>query len=689
MNKRIEDLRECILGKSHHKFRRTPAQLGIGTLNEEFEKAGLTDVERSAALFSALLEKEEPVILPGERIVFTRTVSQVPDIFTGAEWERIKERHYLHEKGYVCNISPDYEYTIRHGLQARKNEIAERLGDPTLTNRQTDTLNAMKDCIAALQNLIGRYGNHAAGEGEAEIAEILRNIRTDGARSFREALQLLRILHYAIWAAGNYHNTLGRFDQYMYPYFKDDIEKGVLTREEAFDMLEEFFLTCNKDSDLYPGMQQGDNGQSLVLGGRGLDGGYMFNELSEMCLQASYELALIDPKINIRVDRDTPAEIYEAGSRLTKIGLGFPQYNNDDIVIPGLIRKGYSPEDAHQYVVAACWEFIIPKVAMDIPNIDAVSLVDCVRTCVEKLGECKSYDEFFGLVEKEIRGRADAICEKHRDLYLVPAPMMSVLMEGTIERAQDISQGARYNNYGIHGTGIATAVDSLAAIRKYCFEEKRFGFETLKRALENDFSGEEAMKETLRNEAPKMGQDDNYADSIATELLDAFDRALDGRINERGGVYRTGTGTAMYYVWHADKLGATPDGRAASEMIPANYSPSLFVKQKGPVSVIKSFTKQNLKNVINGGPLTLEFDSSVFRNDESIGKLGMLVRTFVTLGGHQLQLNTVNKEKLLDAKKHPGKYRNLIVRVWGWSGYFVELDECYQDHVINRIEFGL
>ena len=689
MNKRIEDLREYILGKSHHKFRRTPTQLGIGTLNEEFEKAGLTDVERSAALFSALFEKEEPVILPGERIVFTRTVSQVPDIFTGAEWERIKGRHYLHEKGYVCNISPDYEYTIRHGLQARKNEIAKRLGDPTLTNRQTDTLNAMNDCIAALQNLIGRYENHAAGEGEAEIAEILRNIRTDGARSFREALQLLRILHYAIWAAGNYHNTLGRFDQYMYPYFKDDIEKGVLTREEAFDMLEEFFLTCNKDSDLYPGMQQGDNGQSLVLGGRGLDGGYMFNELSEMCLQASYELALIDPKINIRVDRDTPAEIYEAGSRLTKIGLGFPQYNNDDIVIPGLIRKGYSPENAHQYVVAACWEFIIPKVAMDIPNIDAVSLVDCVRTCVEKLGECKSYDEFFGLVEKEIRGRADAICEKHRDLYLVPAPMMSVLMEGTIERAQDISQGARYNNYGIHGTGIATAVDSLAAIRKYCFEEKRFGFETLKRALENDFSGEEAMKETLRNEAPKMGQDDNYADSIATELLDAFDRALDGRINERGGVYRVGTGTAMYYVWHADKLGATPDGRAASEMIPANYSPSLFVKQKGPVSVIKSFTKQNLKNVINGGPLTLEFDSSVFRNDESIGKLGMLVRTFVTLGGHQLQLNTVNKEKLLDAKKHPEKYRNLIVRVWGWSGYFVELDECYQDHVINRIEFGL
>jgi formate C-acetyltransferase len=145
----------------------------------------------------------------------------------------------------------------------------------------------------------------------------------------------------------------------------------------------------------------------------------------------------------------------------------------------------------------------------------------------------------------------------------------------------------------------------------------------------------------------------------------------------------------MYYVWHASSLGATPDGRKKEEMIPANYSPSLFMKQKGPISVIKSFTKPDLLNVINGGPLTLEFDQNVFRDDESIEKLGALVKTFITLGGHQLQLNTVSLEKLLDAKKHPDRYKQLIVRVWGWSGYFVELDECYQDHIINRIEFGL
>ena len=213
-------------------------------------------------------------------------------------------------------------------------------------------------------------------------------------------------------------------------------------------------------------------------------------------------------------------------------------------------------------------------------------------------------------------------------------------------------------------------------------------YKTYLNAIENNFKGNESLCELLRKESPKMGQDNDYVDSICTVLLDSFDQALKNRINERGGIYRAGTGTAMYYIFHANSLGATPDGRTAEEMIPANYSPSLFIDQKGPISVIKSFTKPHLINVINGGPLTLEFDQSIFRNDKSVKKLGALVKTYIVLGGHQLQLNTVNREKLLDAKKHPEKYKNLIVRVWGWSGYFVELDECYQDHVINRIEFG-
>ena len=168
--------------------------------------------------------------------------------------------------------------------------------------------------------------------------------------------------------------------------------------------------------------------------------------------------------------------------------------------------------------------------------------------------------------------------------------------------------------------------------------------------------------------------------------MDWFADSLDGKQNERGGIFRPGTGSAMYYVWQSKHLMATPDGRKYGEEFACNYSPSLLARCNGPFSIMKSFTKPDLVRVCNGGPLTIELHDTLFRNDDSIRKVAMFVKTFFDLGGHQMQINAVNREKMLDAKKHPEKYRNLIVRVWGWSGYFVELDDVYQDQIIKRME---
>ncbi|MBE6411529.1 MAG: pyruvate formate-lyase [Opitutales bacterium] len=688
MNERIQNLKQYIVvEKRHHALRRSGASLGLNELAEDFRSAGMSAQERAGKTIVATLNAEIPVILPNEKIVFTRTLKDIPEYFTQAEWDEIKANHFICEKGEVFNLSADYERILNEGLDARK-ATATKLLDGA-TDEEKIFLNSVIVSVEALQDLIDRYALEAEKLGEQDIAQVLRAIRGGKATSFREALQLLRIMHFSIWIAGNYHNTLGRLDQYLYPFYSADIDNGKISKEEAFDLLEEFFLACNKDSDLYIGMQQGDNGQSVVLGGRSLSGEYMFNEISEMALQASYELALIDPKINIRVDSKTPLEIFEKGSELTKIGLGFPQYSNDDIVIPSLIEKGYAPEDAHEYVVAACWEFIIPKYALDIPNIDALSLSDCITATLPDLPTCATFEDYYALVEKEIQMRANAMLERHKNIYIKPAPLMSLMSDCAVERKRDISYGMKYNNYGIHGTGVATATDSLSAIKKYCFDEKIVSTQEMVNAVEANFEGYENLQKMLRTQAPKMGTDDDYADSLATRLLDSFGNAFKDFKNERGGCYRAGTGTAMYYVFHGKGYPATPDGRNKDEVIPANYSPSLFLENKGPMAVVKSFAKPNLKNVANGGPLTLEFDSSVFRNEESVRKLAMLVRTFIVLGGHQLQLNTVNRAKLLDAKANPENYRSLIVRVWGWSGYFVELDECYQDHVIARTDFIL
>ena len=464
---------------------------------------------------------------------------------------------------------------------------------------------------------------------------------------------------------------------------------GTLDSESALDLLEEFFISYSKDSDLYPGMQQGDNGQSMVLGGMDSHGNDLFNELSELCMDASLELKIIDPKINLRVNRHTPFSLYEKGTQMTKLGMGFPQYSNDEVVIPALKAWGYEHEDACDYVVAACWEFIVPGVAMDIVNIDGLSFLETVLDAIPKLPSCSTYEDFAGFVRANIFVQADLLCKNTGNLYMEPSPMMSILMDGCIDHARDIRCGAKYNNYGIHGTGLSSAADSLAAIKKFIFDDHKIDKQELVDALSLDFNGFDDLWTKLRYEAPKMGNDDDYVDSIGTELLDWFADALEGKQNERGGIFRPGTGSAMYYLWHAKDAGASPDGRKKGEGLACNFSPSLFTRCSGPVSIIKSFSKAHLNRVANGGPLTIELHDTLFRSSDSIGKVALFIKAYMDMGGLQMQINAVNRDTMIEAQKHPENYRNLIVRVWGWSGYFVELDEVYQDHIMERMELNM
>ena len=686
MNTHISDMLQCILDKKHHKYRRD-LNINIAAC---FAQQHIAPVRRVSKRLCKVLQHETPVILDNERIVFTRTIKKLPPLFTPEEWGIIEGRHYIHERGHVCNITPNYAATIESGLEAKRTQAVERLAGCEKENGTEGKLflQSVIEVIDAILDLAERYRLKAVEMGDQQLADTLAQVPRYGARTFREALQFFRILHFALWCEGEYHNTVGRFDQYMYPYLETDIKNGILDEESAFALLEEFFISFNKDSDLYPGVQQGDNGQSLVLGGVDKDGHYSFNLLSKMCLDASKELKLIDPKINLRVNKDTNLGIYELGTELTKEGLGFPQYSNDDIIIPGLTEKGYALGDARDYAMAACWETIIPGYGMDIPNIDALSFPKVVDICLhENLQSSKSFDGFFKAVQHRIDEECKTIAAGIKDLWMIPAPFMSVLMNGCVDNARDISLGGKYNNFGLHGTGLSTAADSLAVVKKYVFEEKTISADALIDAVDQDFEGYDTLLDTLRYQAPKMGNNDNYVDSIAAALIDTFASALEGLTNERGGIYRAGTGSAMYYLWHVKELGASPDGRRKGEALGANYSPSLFAKVKGPISVIESFIKPDLGRAINGGPLTMEFDETLFKDDESKKKVSMLVQSFIRLGGSQLQLNAVNRESLLDAQKNPENYKNLIVRVWGWSAYFVELDKEYQDHVIKRKEY--
>ena len=672
MTERILAIKDAQWERRHHAYRQ---QLQVDPA--PYRAPDMPDFARTARRLRTALALEKPVLLPGELIAFTRTVPALPGIYTDAEWAQITKDHFIHEKGNVCNLSPDYDSVLKSGLLALR---ARLTGSPYHE--------AMRESIDAVLDLTRRYREEALRAGDAALADVLARVPACGAATFREALQSLRILHFCMWCEGDYHNTLGRLDQTLMPYLRRDLDSGALTQDEAFELLEAFFLSCNRDSDLYPGMQQGDNGQSVVLGGMTPDGRDGYNLLSEMCLRVSAELRLIDPKINLRVSRDTPLKVFELGTQLTKLGLGFPQYENDDVAIPGLLRLGYEEADARNYAMAACWEFIIPGRGMDIPNIGALSFAGVVDQALrEGLRAASDMEEVLRDVEARVFADVRRTLSGLRGLYVIPSPYLSLFFEGCLENERDISLGCRYNNYGLHGTGLAPAADMLAAVQKTVFEEGLDPDELLG-AMDANFSGHEALQNRLKFSCPKMGNDDDAADKYAVRLLDMFSRAVEGLQNERGGCVRAGTGSAMFYIEHAAGLGATADGREAGVPLPANYAPSLNVRLEGPVSLIRSFTKPDLVRAMNGGPLTIEFSDTVFKNDEAIEKVAQLVRLFVLRGGHQIQLNTVNRERLLDAQKHPELHRNLIVRVWGWSGYFVELDKCYQDHIIRRAELN-
>lgn len=691
MTENIEKMRQFfVVDKGQKAMWQEPEDPYI--LAEQFAAEQIPDVDRAARRLIYVLDKEEPVLFEGERIAFTRTVTTIPEIFTEEEMRDLKKTHWIHEKGDVCNISVDYTKLLNQGFYAKKTEL-EALREEFFQRGEREKAHYLQlqiDILDHVLSLASRYQKLAEQRGNEVVAKTLLSVPAHAPQSFLEALSMFRIIHFTMWCGRNYHNTVGRFDQYIYPYLKADLDKGIHTKESALELLEEFFLTFNRDSDLYPGMQQGDNGQSLVLGGLNEDGTDSYNLLSELCLKASLELKVIDPKINLRVHEKTPLDTYILGTQLTKQGLGFPQYSNDDVVIPGLMELGYEKKDAYRYVVAACWEFIIPGTAMDIPNIEALSFTKAVSDAVmEKLEQCRSYEKFEEAVRNKINSQVEALCKQVNGVYLYPAPFLSLMMEGCCEKGIDVSLGCKYNNYGFHGTGIATAADSMAAVKKFVYEEKSTDALSLVKALKNDFESDELLCNRLRYESPKMGNDNDYVDGIAVRLLNIFADSLKGRSNDRGGIYRAGTGSAMYYIRHAENLPATPDGRRKGEGFGANYSPSLFSRCRGPVSIIQSFTKLDLKRVINGGPLTLELHDTVFRTEESCAKVAVLVKSFMDLGGHQLQLNSVNRDTMLEAQKHPENYKNLIVRVWGWSGYFVELDKEYQDHIIQRMELML
>lgn len=669
MTERIEKNLAFLKSGEYKKLRGAPED------KEFIFPEGTDEIYIHNYMFGYMLDNERPILFDNDWFGFNRTVPKTPTAKMG-------KRKFIYSIG---NITVNYPYVLSVGMDTLLERINTKL--ETCSEDKRKTYEGMRESIEMALAFVDKYRDLAKEQGADKLYEALCQVPHKGAKTFHQACVFMKFIQFTLRCNRNEHITLGGFDKYMLPYFEADLKRGV-SEDELFEILEDFFITLNLDIDTYSGIQQGDNGMSMVLGGRDINGNDRYNRLSELCMKASIELCLIDPKINLRVDKNTPISRIEFATELTKKGLGFPQYCNDDVVIDGLIKLGYSPEDAHEYTVAACWEFLVPNCSFDIPNLEVVNFPRAVEKAVkEKLATAKGFDDFMEAVKQSVAEECHTIAKKMNKQNKGISPYFSVFVDDCIERGIDMSEGgAKYNNYGAHGVGLSSAADSIAAVKKAVFEDKICSAEELLKALESDFKGYNELRNYLLN-CPKMGNDDDYVDCYVDVLIDIFSSVFKEYKNVYGGILRPGTGSAMEYLWSAAKVGATPDGRHAKEAFGSSFSPSPTTRLNGPLSCIKSFTKYDLTKVINGGPLTMEIHDNTFRNQDGIKKVAALVKAFIDRGGHQLQLNSINRDVLLDAQKNPEAHKNLIVRVWGWSGYFNELDVEYQNHIISRTEF--
>ena len=695
MNERLEAMKKRVRDREHAKFRQ---DIEVQPDNDRYERDGVGWHSRMSDCFRLLMEAEKPLILDDERIVFTRTIKGIP---TPAEPPEVRaEREKGNGSVGVGNISANWQLGVSQGLLKRR-EIAagslERMADD---EEAVQSMTACIEVIDAAMDLAARYADEARAQGRDNLAEILDHVPANPPRTFHEALQSFKFLHSLTWMQPTAHVTIGRFDQYMLPYYRADMDAGRISADDAYELLCELFIGFNKDNDLYPGVQQGDNGQSIMLGGvKPEDGSCAVNALTYLIMRVSHDVNMIDPKINLRVDKNTDLDLLIEAAKLTRCGLGFPQYANDDVEIQSLVNAGYDLEDARDYTVAACWEFIIPGVALDVPNINAVNFLAAADTAIRE--GLAAQDDFDGIMErtrKNIFDQVDVYVASWRRWSLYhPFPWYTVLMTNCLETGRDANRGGvKYYNCGIHGSGSANGADALAAVKKLVFDDGVIERGDLMTALVTNFENDEPLRQTLLNDGPKVGNNDDYVDDILVKLFDDFADACATHTDDigRSTVVRPGTGSAMYYVslvrCKQEEMmepvveGASADGRHKGDFIGSSLAPSPGVQIRGPISVLQSFSKIDYSRICNGGPITMELADTVFRDEDAIRKVAMLIRTFVELGCQQLQINTLNVETLQEAKAHPERHQNLIVRVWGWSGYFCELDEPYQDHIIGR-----
>lgn len=619
---------------------------------------------------------------------------------------------------------------FRRGMLSFIEEINETIEELDFSNdlRAYDKREELKAMKIAAESLILYAQRHseklrklAAEEIEPvrkneleNMAYICSKVPANAPETFHEALQYYWFVHLGVITELNPWDSFnpGRLDQHLYPFYEKELNDGTLTKDSAYELLQCFWVKFNNhpappkigitalESNTYTDF-------SLInVGGLKEDGSDATNDLSFIILDVIEEMRILQPSSMLQISKKNPEKLLQRAIKVVKTGFGQPSIFNTDAIIQELVRQGKTLEDARNGGASGCVEsgafgteayFLTGY--FNLTKILEITFNNGFDKRTEKqIGlktgnpvDFESYEELLAAYNKQlnhfinIKIQGNNIIERIYASYL-PAPFLSVLIDDCISNGVDYNAGgARYNTSYIQGVGLGSLTDSLTSIKYNVFDEKNISMSQLTDALKEDFVGEEKMQHMFIYQTPKFGNDDDYADEQAVKVFEMFYDAVNGRPTARGGTFRINMLPTTSHVYFGSVITATPDGRNANQPLSEGISPVQGSDRKGPTSVIRSAAK--IDHIKTGGTLlNQKFAPQFFNSDSSISRVGSLVRSYFRLDGHHIQFNVVNAETLKDAKLHPEKYRDLIVRVAGYSDYFNDLGEDLQNEIIRRTE---
>jgi pyruvate formate-lyase/glycerol dehydratase family glycyl radical enzyme len=596
--------------------------------------------------------------------------------------------------------------------------------DPDAYDRSQE-LRAMAICADALIRYAQRHAERArelaqriddlARRADLErVAEVCEWVPAHAPRTFHEALQYYWFVHLGVTIELNPWDafTPGKLDQHLIPFYRRELAEGTLTREDAEELLQCFWIKFNNQpAPPKVGVTAAESGTytdfaQINLGGIDPDGGDGVNEVTYLLLDVVEEMRLLQPSSSVQVSVQNPDRFIERAARIIRTGFGQPSIFNSDMVVQELLRQGKALVDARQGGTSGCVEtgafgkenysltgyFNMPKV-LEITLHNGVDPRTGRRIGVETgdPADFKSYDELFEAYRRQlnhfidIKVRGNSVIERLYARY-IPVPFLSLLIDDCIARGRDYHDGgARYNTSYIQGVGLGTMADSLSALKYHVYDRGTLTLAELRDALDKNLQGHEALRQMLLNNTPRYGNDDDYADTVMTQVFEAYYEAIEGRPNMRGGEYHINLLPTTVHVYFGSVTGATTDGRWAGAPLSEGISPVQGADRRGPTAVIRSVAKMDHRRT-GGTLLNQKLTPQLLEKDEDLMNLVHLVRGYFSLGGHHIQFNVVDADTLRRAQERPEEYRDLIVRVAGYSDYFCDLGRSLQDEIIARTE---